>query len=230
MYCINCGVKLEETEKKCPLCNTIVNHPDVNQVSVKPLYPNAKMPLNNYSRKGLCGVILILFFIPLIISLYSDLQMNDKLDWFIYVAGSLVVSYVVFALPLWFKKPNPVIFAPCSFLTSILFLMVINYWTNGTWFLSFALPISLGISLITCSVITLLYYLKKGKLYIWGGAFILTGCLICLIEHLLVITFSVSFIGWSIYPLVVLVLLGFLLIYLAINNNARKAFERKLFI
>ena len=230
MFCINCGVKLEDTEKKCPLCNTIVYHPDVNQVPVKPLYPNAKMPLNNYSRKGLCGVILILFFIPLIVSLYSDLQTNGKLDWFMYVASSLVLSYIIFALPLWFKKPNPVIFAPCGFLASILFLMFINYWTKGNWFLSFALPIAFGLSLISCAVITLLYYVKKGKLYIFGGAFILTGCLICLIEHLLVITFKITFLGWSIYPLVVLIMLGCLLIYLAINNNARKTFERKLFI
>ncbi len=26
-YCVNCGVKLEETLTKCPLCNTPVYHP-----------------------------------------------------------------------------------------------------------------------------------------------------------------------------------------------------------
>lgn len=28
MYCIKCGVKLADSEKKCPLCNTIVCHPE----------------------------------------------------------------------------------------------------------------------------------------------------------------------------------------------------------
>ena len=39
MYCIKCGVKLADSEKKCPLCNTVVYHPDLQQNEVKPLYP-----------------------------------------------------------------------------------------------------------------------------------------------------------------------------------------------
>ena len=50
-----------------------------------------------------------------------------------------------------------------------------------------------------------------------------------LMEFLLCVTFSLPFIGWSIYPLVVLVLFGGLLIYIAINSSAREMIERKLF-
>ena len=47
MYCINCGVKLADTEKKCPLCNTLVFHPYIEQPAVRPLFPEGRMPKTN---------------------------------------------------------------------------------------------------------------------------------------------------------------------------------------
>ena len=229
MYCVKCGVKLADTEQKCPLCNTVVYHPDIKQEPTTPLYPSDKMPINTFSRKGICGMIVILFLIPLVISLYSDLQLDNKIDWSGYVAGALIVSYIIVALPLWFKKPNPVIFVPCSFASIILYLLYINIATNGNWFLSFALPVGGGLCLIISAIVTLTYYLKKGKLYIFGGALMLFGALICMIEVLLNVTFDIKLIGWSIYPLIVLFLLGGVLIYLGINSSVRKILERKLF-
>ena len=42
-------------------------------------------------------------------------------------------------------------------------------------------------------------------------------------------TFQLKFTFWSLYPLVTLVLFGGMLIYLAINKNAREMAKRKLF-
>ena len=83
--------------------------------------------------------------------------------------------------------------------------------------------------LIMCSVVTLLYYLKRGRFYIFGGAFIALGALVVLVEFLLKVTFGIGFSGWSLHPFIALTLLGGLLIYLAINSDARQMLERKLF-
>lgn len=229
MYCIKCGVKLADTEKKCPLCNTIVCHPDFKQTAERPLYPSNKMPKNESGSKALNGAVIILFFIPLLVCFFADLSLDGKIEWFGYVAGALMLSYVVFALPLWFKKPNPVIFVPCNFVAIALYLLYINFATGGSWFLSFAFPAVGGICLITCTVVTLMHYLHRGRLYILGGAFMALGVFMLLVEFLLKVTFGLRFIGWSIYPLVVLLLFGGLLIYIAINNAAREMIERKLF-
>ena len=50
-----------------------------------------------------------------------------------------------------------------------------------------------------------------------------------LIEFLLKHTFGTAFIGWSLYPLTALVLLGGFLIFLGICRPAREAMERKVF-
>ena len=229
MYCINCGVKLADSEKKCPLCNTEVCHPNFVQKTDAALYPKNKMPKAHAGTKALSGAIIILFLIPLAVCFFADIQKDGNIDWFGFALGALAVLYVSIPLPFWFRNPNPVIFVPCSFAAVILYLMYINLAVGGDWFLTFALPVTAVLCLITTSLTVLLRYLKKGRLYIFGGAFIAVSALILLIEYLLSITFDIAFIGWSVYPLVVLLLFGGLLIYLAINRSARELLERKLF-
>ena len=229
MYCVKCGVKLADTEQKCPLCNTVVYHPDVEQPTVEQLYPSNKFPKAGAGKRSLSGAVIMLFMIPMVLSFFSDIQPDGKLDWFGYVAGALALSYVVVALPLWFYRPNPVIFLPCDFAAAAAYLWYINRETNGNWFFSFALPVIAGFAVIVCAVVTLLRYVGKGKLYIFGGALMAMGVFLLGIEYFLTATFPISFIGWSVYPLIVLVLVGGLLIYLAINSIAREIVERKLF-
>ena len=95
--------------------------------------------------------------------------------------------------------------------------------------MTFAFPVVGSLCLIVTAVVTLLHYLKKGHLYVWGGATIAMGGFTLLLEFLLSITFELRFIGWSFYPLIALVAVGVLLIYLALNRSAREMMERKLF-
>lgn len=229
MYCINCGVKLADTEKVCPLCQTEVYHPKLKQPAALPLYPEGRNPKVQTNSKAFNGILIILFLIPLLVCFLADWQTGGGLEWFGYAAGGLLLLYVSAALPLWFQKPNPVIFVPCSFVAATLFLLYINLATGGTWFLSFAFPVSGGLCLLVTTVVTLVHYVGKGHLYIFGGGLMALGGLMLLTEFLLTVTFPLRFIGWSVYPLIVLVLLGGALIYLAINASARETMQRKLF-
>ena len=229
MYCVNCGVKLADTEKKCPLCGTVVYHPEITREKVRELYPSDKMPKSGSGRAVIGGAVIILFMIPLILTFFSDIMPDGSIDWFGYVAGGLVITYLTVALPMWFKNPNPVIFVPCDFAAGIAYVLYVSLATGGDWFLPFAFPISLGVALISCTLVTLLHYLRRGKLYVIGGSIMALGALVLMTELLMGLTFGVKFMGWSIYPLISLELFGGLLIYLAINGSAREKIERKLF-
>ena len=230
MYCVKCGVKLADTEQKCPLCNTTVYHPDLPRETARELYPKGRMPKGAPGSGVLCGVIIFLMLIPLFITFFSDIRPDGRLDWFGYVAGAMVVAYVAFALPLWFKKPNPVIFVPCTFAASALYLLYIDLVTEGdSWFLGFALPIVVGLALIACTLTTLLRYLRRGKLYVLGGTVMALGGFVLMIELLAKATLGLPFVGWSLYPMAAFVLIGGALIFVAISPLARESVERRLF-
>ena len=228
MYCAKCGVKLADTEKICPLCGMSA-HPDLAAAQAEPLYP-AKPPVQ-VNSKAVHGVVLALFLLPLLICLQCDLIVTGGITWSGYVMGALVLSYVIFALPQWFHRPNPVVFVPCSFATAGLYLLYIDLATGGGWFVGFGLPVVAGLCLIVTAVVTLMRYVPRGALYIFGGAFIALGLFMAWMGCLLNATFFTDgFAPWSLYPMTVLVLLGGLLIFLAICRPARQTMQRKFFI
>lgn len=231
MYCINCGVKLADTESRCPLCQTVVYHPDFQKRSEESLYPKKTRPTKKANSRLPQALATAVFLFPILIVLLCDLQFNGKITWSGFVVGAMLHAYIVLILPSWFKKPNPVIFVSCDFAATALYLLYINLVTSGDWFMSFAFPVTGGAAVIVITVVTLLLYVRRGRLYIFGGAFIALGALMLLTEFLLVITFEgIKFIGWSLYPLVALAFLGGILIFLGICRPARESMERKLFI
>ena len=231
MYCIKCGVKMADSERHCPLCQTKVYHPDFPEPNGETLYPQDKYPIN--PKQAYVGQIITtaLFLLTIFTVLLCDLQLFGGVTWSGYVIGALLIAYSIVVLPSWFRNPNPVIFVPCAFAVVIGYLLYINFAVDGNWFLSFAFPLAGGIGLIFTAMVTLLKYVPKGKLYTVGGCCIAMGGLMLLTEFLANITFHYPrFIGWSLYPLAAFFLLCGFLIYLAIYPPAREAMERKFFI
>ena len=231
MYCVKCGVELADTEKICPLCQTKVYHPDTTFEEEELLYPKNKYP-NKKKRTFVPQALLTIAFIfPIIIVLMCDIRFNYGITWSGYVIGAIVLAYICAGLPTWFIKPNPVIFVPCDFAAVGLYLLYINLITNGNWFLSFALPVLLSVAAIVVTVVTLVHYVKRGKLFIFGGASIAMGAFMLLMEFLMCLAFEgVKFIGWSLYPMVSLMFVGGILIFLGICRPARENMVKKLFI
>ncbi len=231
MYCINCGVKLADTEKNCPLCKTAVYHPQLSRKEAEPLYPEELGPAPQVSSFAAHFIVIAAYLLAILVSLVCDLQLGGGMTWSGYVIGGLLLSYVIVVLPLWFSKPNPVIFVPCGFGAAGLYLLYINLVSGGQWFLSFALPITTFVAILVTTVVVLRRYIRRGRLYVFGGAITALGLFMPVMELLLSITFpSVGFLGWCWYPLIALVLVGSLLIFLAICAPARHSMARKFFI
>ena len=230
MYCVNCGVKLSDTESFCPLCGTEAVRPESLRSQAELLYPR-KPSRPIVTSYGVCVTVTALFLLAMAISCQCDILLTSSVTWSGYVIGGLLVLYVAAVLPGWFRKPNPVIFTPCTFAAIGLYLLYINLATGGGWFLSFAFPVTGFICLLVTAAVTLLRYVPRGLLYILGGATVTLGLFMPVMELLLAVTFqSITFVGWSWIPLTGLALLGGTLIFFAICRPAREAAERKLFI
>lgn len=234
MYCVKCGVELQKGIKRCPLCGLPVYHPDISETPDPPSYPRYAESTEQVRRGGLLFVLTVLFLVPALISLLADLKMNGRIRWSGFVIGGLLVFYISFCLPLWFRKPNPVIFFPAAGSAALLLALYVCVKTGGRWFLPFALPVGGAALLLIEAVIVLLRYTVRRRsyraLYILGGASIAAGALCLLIEFLLHVTFSLSMRWWCLYPLSALTLLGMMMIVIAICPSLRESLHKKLFI
>lgn len=229
MYCVNCGVKLEDTEKHCPLCQTVCYHPDILRPAAKPLYPDAQYPAPKVRPSGILSAVTAVFVLAILVMLLSDIQLDGRLAWSGFASGAVVVAYIALVLPFWFRKPNPVIFVPCSFAAVAAYLLYIDLALGGGWFLSFAFPVTGGTCLIFTALLALLKYVRRGRLFIYGGCILALGAFMLLIEFLMHLTFSNIVGGWSLYPFTVLLLLGGYLLFLGICRPARESMGRKFF-
>lgn len=232
MYCVKCGVELADSEKLCPLCGTRVFHPDMPRRDAEPPFPpDERLRPEDVNRSGLLFVLTVLTLLPAVLCIICDWRINGAIVWSGYAAGGVLLLYIIVLLPLWFTKPNPVIFVPADFAAVALYLLYINFATGGHWYLSFALPITAAIALIITAVVALMRYVPGAALYIFGGALILGGGLTVLIEFLLHVTFGIRrAFFWSLYPLAAGVLLGVMLLVIAICKPLRRSLHRKFFI
>lgn len=231
MYCISCGVKLADSERKCPLCGLEVYHPRLPRAVGENMYPVNQYPEQTVSPWGIRMLVLVFFLLPLLTVLLCDLPIHGRITWSGYVIGALVLLYVVAVLPWWFQKPNPVIFVPVDFAAVGVYLLYINFAVDGNWFLSFALPVTGFWALVVTAVVTLQRYVRRGRLFVYGGAVAAIGAFFPIMELLLYITFDpIGFLGWSFYPMGGLILFGGFLIFLGICRPAREMMERKFFI
>ncbi len=231
MYCVKCGVELADTEKVCPLCGTAVYHPDISRPHTAPTYPHFVKGKENMRPQGLLFILTILAMMPIAITLFCDLRLTGAVTWSGYAVGGILVAYSFFVLPLWFSRPNPVVFVSLDFALLGALLLYINFATDGDWFLSLAFPAVGILGFIITAMVALLRYVGKGMLYIFGGGFIAVGGYCLLLEFFINLTFSDNFkFIWSPYPFISCLFAGLALLIIAISKPLRESLHRKLFI
>lgn len=230
MYCIKCGIKLAKGQSVCPVCQVKLYNPDLSETQEISTYPLKEFQSEEINIKGLLFVITILSVIPIVVCTIFDL-LNGGFDWSGYVMGGVILGYVSTILPLWFKKPNPVVFVPSTFVAIGLYLAYINYVTGGDWFLTFAFPLTVIYGVIASALSALLRYIKRGRLYTFGGLFMVLSGSMFLLEMFLNITFHTNdYLRWSTYPALVFFIIGAMLIVIELVKPFKESLRRFFFL
>ena len=229
MYCVKCGVELSDTERKCPLCETPVYYPGLSE-KVERSYPEFEKVKDEMKPKGIYFIISIVFLMAAAIPAVCDLSINHRMSWSGLIIGALMLGYIVLVLPRWWKRTTPAIFAPVDFIAAALYLLYVNLSVGGEWYFGFALPVLAFAALIFSALLILIYYLRRGHLYIFGGFSVALGIYTVFIEFMLHRNFNINHtVFWSIYPLIILTLVGIALIVIAIVRPFRESL-RKIFM
>lgn len=230
MYCVKCGVRLQDSAETCPLCGTPVWHPEEPAEESFPAYPLIYPERQKHSRiAGTAFVTVVLAAICLGCLIFC-LSTYHKVYWSGYVMLGIATVYIIAILPLWFDHPHPLVFVPASFFAVCGYLLYICLYTGGRWFLGFAFPVVMLVCLVTTGSVALFRYVKRGRLFITGGLLIAIGGSSMLVEFFQHITFGGEMFHWSLYTASVFAWLGLFLLLAGVIKPLRAYLERKFFL
>ena len=230
MYCVRCGVRLQEGVKACPLCGTPVWCPEAGERGPAATYSDRYPVYSRQKRLTVMASLTVALLAAMGACFSIALNTTGKMGWSFYVIAGTTAFYLAFLLPLWFRRPHPMIFVPVAFLSLCLLLFLLCAYTGGRWFWTFAFPLTGLMAILTIGAVALYRYVKRGTIFITGGLLIAIGggCLLAeLFQHL---TFQTPMFSWSLYAAAVFLLFGDFLILVGIVRPLREHLERKFFI
>lgn len=232
MYCVYCGVKLQDGAAECPLCHTAVVLPfrgspqAVKQEAWPDRVPRAEKHSGKYLAAGLVTVILAAAALSCLIFCLKSL---GEAAWSGYVALGMALLWVWLVLPVLFPRWKPMIFLPLDFACLAGYLLYICAKTGGNWFLSFAFPVTALAAIVTLAGVAMMRYIVQGRLRLMSLLVIFIGLSFMLVEFFQHITFGTPMFVWSLYCVSVFCLIGLFLLVSSFVPSMRGWLRRKFF-
>ena len=231
MYCVRCGVRLEDGVKSCPLCGTPVWDPEAPSPEADRHYNARLYPVRSRStRYAALAFVTVLLCTACLACLIVCLRLYGAVAWSGYAMLGAALAYIGLVLPLWFRRYRPAVFLPVSFAAAGGYLLYICLRTGGRWFLPFAFPCTGIAFLCTFGGWGLALFKGKSKLLLTGVYIMLLGGATMLIEFFQHIAFLTPMFRWSLYSASSFGLIGLFLFVSSFIPPLRRALHRKLFL
>ena len=231
-YCVNCGVELGASEKRCPLCGVeVINPAERFDTSAETPFPHdVEKVRHRVVRVTAARVFSLLMAIPLVSILLVDLIQDGALTWSLIPTAAIVFVFLAFVFPCLFEKPCVWMFLLFGVIETVLLLFVLNVILGGNWLWLFAMPITL---LCGAAVIGAYLMLRSRRASL---ALKIIVILLILMVFVLVLQMLIELhlhhrirFDWSVYAAIPCALLS--IVTLIIGRLARKnaAFRKKMF-
>ncbi len=143
-YCVNCGVELQKSEPRCPLCGTEVINPAEprDETAARP-YPHHVERLDRrIDRRYIASFLSLLLLIPLFTAMFCDLLFNGRLTWSFYVFGGELLFFTWFLLPMIVPGLGRYAHIGLDGAACGTLLFLVQIMTKGDWLLLLGLPIT----------------------------------------------------------------------------------------
>lgn len=217
-YCVQCGVKLSDYHKKCPLCETLVINPNNSEIKPNTDYPDYHV-VNPKEEKEVkhyvTGIILSLqVFVYSLIVFVLDWLMGKGITWSLIPIASLLLVWVGVAIPFLRKKNKFFTLFTYDSIAVMIYLLTINYiisqsfiWSRYAvvgiallWIVIAGIFISdkirkvfpITIFYIVCSVIisfiVLLFMEQKATIFQIGIPIMVTSLVLALISYFIIMS------------------------------------------
>lgn len=229
-YCVNCGVELDASLEKCPLCNTPVLNPREISVPKPTPFPQEKGQVEEVKRKDL-GILLtaVLAATAVTCGLLNILVFSGS-RWSLLVIGVCMMLWVLCVPVVIYPKMNIYAALLLDGLAVILYLYMITFLTDTEhWYWGLAMPI---VVLVTCVLEAFTLCIRKLPRSILSTTlfFFIGAAVLCVGIELLIDRFLGArlWLTWSAVVLTVCVIISILLITMLSQKRLRNAVRRRL--
>ena len=210
MYCVYCGVRLQDGAPECPLCHTKVMAAPMPEQPKESSYSDRYPRLEKQSGKFLVlGLVTVILAAAALGCMIFCLKSTGKVGWSGIAALGIVLGWIWFVLPLLFPRWRPMIFLPVDFACLGGFLLYICASTGGNWFM--------------------IRYIVQGRLRLMSLLLIAIGLSFMLVEFFQHITFGTPMFVWSLYCVSGFCLIGLFLFAASFIPPLRAALRRTFF-
>lgn len=191
-YCVNCGVKLEQTLKSCPLCHTPVINPNELKIhaaanglepfssTIGEVEPMKKHDMGLWFTLVFCSTALACGILNLFVFNHNN--------WSIPVIGACIIMWILFCPRMFLPKIPLYLNLIVSGISVIFYEYAITFMTGSDrWFYHLALPITL-IAMFLIAVFGMLYKfvsssLIASALYLFIDVALLSVSIECIVDY-----------------------------------------------
>lgn len=230
-YCVNCGVKLEQSLDRCPLCNTpIINPNEVTHTKSVPPFPTEKGQVEMVKNRDWAILLAVSLTATALVCVLLNIFVFPFSRWSLYVVGACMVICVLVLPAILYTRIPIYISVLCDGIAIALYQYMISFNTSSqNWFFGLGLPIT---ALFTAAGLLYVLLIRKvsASLLMRGIYFFSELALLCaglelLIEHYLQ---DPGHLTWSAIVLAICAVIVVALITILSRARLRNAVRRRL--
>lgn len=228
-YCVNCGVKLASSEKKCPLCGTPVNNPNEAVIGSSPYSSRIELfQVRTINWKYIAKLCLLILCVAALITLLCDFVTAHQITWSFYTL--IAAGYLGFACSfLRFKSPY-VSIAIWNIGTAVLTGAIALRINGLRWYSYLAAPFILYIGLYFILCTWIIRGKEKSLLRKIAYCLLFCGAMLIGIECSVDLYWDGAIsLFWSIYASFPIVVISIVLILLSLNQKLLDEIRRRTF-
>lgn len=229
-YCVHCGVKLGNGEKKCPLCRTVSIDPhEESKAASPPLYPtHTPEQLLTRSKRYFLILFGLLLLVPALLCLLVDLLIGGAVTWSIYAFTALILLYIAIAVPIWVDHHKTYFSLVTGYVCLMLYLKMVESVSNsGQWFFPIVLP-TVSLFILLTLLVTHLYRRGiLGKFTLAGAVLILIAIVCVAVDLLLSLYTGGDMLVWSPFVFAPCLFISLLIFFINGNRTIREEIRRR---
>ncbi len=228
-YCVNCGVKLKSSEKKCPLCKTKVINPNNKLKTYEEIYSNKIENFKNINYKYILKLLTMIFTFISVVVLILNYIISKEITWSAYVIFSIIYLICTFQYIL---QKNIYLSHILELIGTELFMFIVAILNNGMdWYLYLIAPF-IFIAWTHVMLYTILIRSKKPNIFhkISSVLFLDSISLLGIEISIDLYKYNKITFNWSIYASIPITLLALIILYISFNHKLMDEIKQRIFI